>query len=304
MNTISVTLSSLVDRVLLELQDPTTMPLHSTLAAGITASETTLTLASADSVNISDVLECGSELMLVTGKTSDPIPVITVSRGYYSSTAAVHAIGAVVAVNPRHPRVRVADAIKRAYPRLEALGLPLVETTTMNRAAGAQYVVLAESTRDVLRVGYVHTVSGRWYDLGNWEMIDNYPTSLVASGKVLRLSSAISDDDDLQVTCQVPYRWSTWPAAPTEAATITMVEGSEDLPAVYATAWLLSRREIARTDLSRSEEWNQGEPSRGGVSAATVRLQWQEFYRALDEAKRLVPGSVPVHRPYLTMSRI
>jgi len=303
-NTITVTLGSLVDRVLLELQDPTSAPLHTTLAVAIDASVTTLTLASAASANISDVLECDSELLLVTAKTSDPVPVLTVSRGYYSSTAAAHSLGAIAAVNPRHPRVRIADAVRRAFPRLEALGLPLVETTSLARVAGAQYAVLPQSTRDVLRVGYVNPSTFKWHDLGNWEFIDNYPTGLVSSGKVLRIGSLIADDDTLQVTCQVPYRWSSHPTAPTEAATITMIEGSEDLPAVYSTAWLLSRREIARTDLSRSEEWNQGEPSRGGVSAATVRLQWQEFYRALDEARRLVRGSVPVHRPYVTMARI
>lgn len=303
MNTVTVTLGALVDKVLVDVQDPSTTPLHVVTATSLTSGAVTMTVTDAAAVNISDVLEIDSELLLVTGKNTDPIPVLTVARGYYGSVAASHSSASLAYVNPRHPRVRVAEAVKRCFTRLEGLGLPMIESDTFNREAGYQYVEMPSKVRDVLRVGYVHPTSGRWFDVGAWAFIDSVPTSLAASGKILRLSRFPADDDDLIVTFQVPYRWSTFPTAPTETSTITLLEGTEDLPAVYAVAWLSARREVARQDIARAEEWNQGEPSRGGVSGSTVRVQWQEFYRALDEAKRLF-RTLPVSRPYVPAPRI
>ena len=302
MNTVTVTLGSIIDRVLFDMQDPASAPLLSSLYAAITDEDTTLSLADASAVNISDILEIGSELLLVTGKTEDAVPVLTVSRGYYSSTAVAHDAGTPVAVNPLHARVRIAEAIKRSLSRLEALGLPLISTDTYQREVGLRFIELPEETRDVLRVGYLST-EGRWFDLSGWTFVDTVPTSVATTGKMLRLSRLISDDDELHVTIRTPYRWSTFPDTPDESATITMLEGTEDLPAVYAMAWLMSRRELARIDVQRAQEWNAAEPTRSGVSTAVVRLQWQEFYRALDEAKRLAV-TLPVHRPYVPMPRL
>lgn len=305
MNTVSVALSDLIDRVIYQMHTPVDLPLATVTAQALLADATDvdLTLTSAASVNVNDVLEIGSELVLVTAKTADPIPVLTISRGYYSSTVAAHDTGDVVTVNPRHPRVRVAEAIRRAFPRLEALGLPMQDTKIFTRVPGLRQVQLDADTRDVIRVSYVDTVTGNIIDLDSWRIYDQVPTSLSPTGKLLRLPRYIADDDDLYITRRVPYRWSTHPAAPDEAATISMIEGTEDLPALYAAAWLVARRDIARTEIDRAEEWMAGEPSRGGVSSGVVRLMWQEFYRALDEARRLEVAA-PLHRPFVKMPRI
>lgn len=301
MNTVEVTFGDLIDRVLLDMQSPAAVPQIVVLSSAMTDTSGTFTVVDATPVNVSDVLEVGSELMLVTAKTSDTVPVFTAHRGYYGTVAGDHDSGDVVYVNPALSRHRIGEALRRSFSRLEALGLPLIESDTFNRVVDNKYVEMPAETRDVLRVGYVAT-DGRWWDLGRWTFIDTVPTSVSSTGKLLRLSRVIHDEDDLVITYRVPYRWSSHPDAPTEADTVTMVEGTEDLPVLYAVAWLMRSREIARMDLSRADEWNQGEPSRSGVSTAVVRLQWQEFYRALDEAKRLVP-SMPVHRPFVPMPR-
>lgn len=303
MNTLSLTLGDLIDRTLFELVSPETLSFSSPTTGALSAVDTTLSLVDGSRVAASDILEIDAELMLVTDVTADAVPVITVSRGYYNSVAATHASGAVASMNPRHPRVRIAEAIRRSFARLEAMGLPLVETSTINREPGLRYAELPASTRDVIRVGYIDPTYGTWIPLDSWTFQDDVPTTVVSSGKLLRLPRYLADTDDLVVTVKVPYRWSTHPAAPSEASTITMIEGTEDLPMLYATSWLVSRREIGRTEIDRAEEWNQGEPSRGGVSAGTVRAMWQEFYRALDEARRLIPA-MPYHRPFIPMPRI
>jgi len=302
MLTTSVTLGSLVSRALLDLQDPATVPLSTTLTGTLAINGTTCSLTDASSVFVSDVLEIGSELLLVTAKTSDAVPVLTVARGYYGSTAVQHTTSEVVYVRPKYPRIRIAEAIKRSFSRLEALGLPLVTSATFRRSTGAKAVVMPATTRDVLRVGYF-AGDGRYWDLDAWEFFDDVPTSKISTGKLLRIPRYVSDTDDLEITYRIPYRWSSYPNAPGETDTITMIEGTDELPAVYAAAWILSRREMKRTEIESAEEWNQGEASRSGVSGATVRQQWQEFYRMLDEARRLTPAPA-VHRPYRKMQRL
>jgi hypothetical protein len=299
MNTISLTMRSLVDRTLIDLLAPAELSLQSPLSSAIGAVDTSLTLADASAFNVSDFVEVDDELMLVTGKTADVVPVVTVSRGYYGTVAAAHSAGALVAVNPRHPKVRVAEAIRRSFPRLESLGLPLVQTDTFAREPGNKFILLDDNVRDVHRVAYIST-EGRWTELDAWEFIDDAPTLKFGGPKILRTPRYVLDDDDIEITYQIPYRWSTWPNTPDMDATVTMIEGTEDIPSLYAVCWLLARREISRTEIDRSTEWNQGEPSRGGVSSSLIRVMWQDFYRTLDEAKTLIPAQ-PKHRPYRKM---
>lgn len=302
MNLLTVSLGTFVDRALAELQAPSEVGLQTVLSGPLAQDAATMVLADASSVNVSDIVELDSELVLVTGKTSDATPTLTVSRGYYKSARSAHDAGTVVTVNPAYARVRVADAVRRAFPSLEALGLPLVKAMVLNRAPGMKHAELTEDVREILRVSYVTAVDGAWRDLAGWTFLDGAPTATYATGKLLSLPRAVSDDVDLQVTARVPYRWSTHPLPPDEEATIQIMEGAEDLPSKYAASWIVSRREISRSQLNRAEEWNQGEPMRGGVSATLVRVLWQEFYRALDEVRRL--PVIPLHRPYVPMPRI
>lgn len=303
MNVVSRSLGQMIDQVYFDLHTPADMPLATTASVALNATDVTLTVANAAPINAQDILEIDSELVLVTAKSADATPVITISRGYYGSTAAAHSSGARVVVNPRHPRVRIGEAIKRSFPRLESMRVPLYTTVTVNRAPGLRYLTVPADARDVVSLKYLEPTTGTLVPLDAWTFWDDLPTTVSATGKAVRLASYISDDDDIMVTYQGPYRWSTHPSAPTEASTISIPEGAEDLPVLYATAWLVSRREIGRTELDRAEEWAAGEPSRGGVSAGTVRAVWQEFYRALDEARRLQPSFMP-RRPYVPTPRI
>lgn len=302
MNTVTVSLGTFVDRALAELQEPSEVGWQTPLLADITAGAASLTLTDASTVNVTDLLECGAELMLVTSKSADAIPVIGISRGYYKSTAASHSAGNIVTVNPQYARVRVAEAVQRSFPTLEAMGLPLIKAGVYSINTSTGYVSLGEDVRDVLRVSYLSVPDGRWSDLGGWRFVDAAPTATFPTGKLLSVSRGVSATTSLQVTTKSPYRWSSFPLAPAESDTILILEGAERVPSIYAAAWIVSRREISRSQINRSEEWNQGEPTRGGVSATLVRVLWQEFYRALDEAKRL--PIIPLYRPYIPMVRI
>ena len=113
--TSSVTLGDLVEDCLSQLYRETERPAAVVLNSGLNASQTSVTLSDATGVAPTSVLEFGSELMLVTAKTTDPTPVLTVIRGYAGSTAASHDSGTVGNLNPYWARHRVISTIQRAF---------------------------------------------------------------------------------------------------------------------------------------------------------------------------------------------
>ncbi|WP_116996201.1 hypothetical protein [Desertimonas flava] len=303
-STVTVAMGDLVDRALQEIQayNEVGRAVVRTEAWGPT--DTTCTLSSPESVNVSDVIEFGNELVLVSGKSSDPTPIFTVSRGYYGTTAQSHNSNDPGLVNPQWNRQRVAGAVKRSFARMEALGIRLVLTETLAAISdpGAtveswprQILEVPAGTRSVL------SVKQDLYEIPNWEFLGNVDSTIHTSGRIVRMPRGVAEGDEFQVTYRMPYRWSSHPDEPTEAATIQIPEGAEDVPPAYAAAWLSSRREISRMEIDRLTEWQQGEAQRGGVSTSAQRALWQEVYRLIDEASRLEPE--PNRRPLVRRAR-
>jgi hypothetical protein len=302
----TVTLGSLVSRALLDVMAPEEVPRSVVLASGALTAVSTdnaVTLADASTVNISDLLEFGSEMLLVTAKSADATPILTVQRGYYGTLLAVHAVLDVGYQNPSFPRYRVAEAVRRSFSRLEALGIPSVTSGVFNIVDSTHlYVSLPANTRQVYSVRYAGTTDGHFYEVDRWKFQDDLPTIAFPTGKVLSVGWYIQPTDNLIITYRIPYRWSSFPTDPSEAATISLPEGVEDLPAIYAAAWLASKREISRTQLARSQEWNDGEPFRNGVSQSLVRVLWTQFYADIDAARKLY--TPPIMRPYRKLARL
>ena len=302
----TVTLGSLVTRALLDIQSPAEIAKNVVLASGGTTAvsgDNVVTFTDASTVNISDLLEFGSEIWLVTGKTADAIPLVTVQRGYYGTVIAVHSVNDVGYQNPAWPRFRVAEAIKRSFARLEALGVPSVTSGVFNIVdATHSYVTLPATVRQVYSVRYEGTTDGHFYDIDRWRFQDDLPTAKYATGKILSVGWYVYPTDNLIITYRVPYRWSSYPAQPVETDSISILEGADDLPAIYAAAWLASRREISRVQLDRSQEWNDGEPFRNGVSQSLIRVMWTSFYADLDAARKLYQA--PTMRPYRKTARL
>ncbi|MBA3403984.1 MAG: hypothetical protein H0U13_04725 [Gemmatimonadaceae bacterium] len=294
-------MSTLIDRTLEEIQAPNevgkTVVLVTALAVGDTQSALTGT------ASVTNVIEFGSELLLVTAKSSDVVPIYTFQRGYNRTTAAALTAGAVGYLDPQFPRYRVMQAVRRAFDALEAMGVPLIKSEMLTPAASPftddTQLTLdpGEAVREVLDVRL------NQYSVANWEFIDNVPVVEAPSGNLIRLRWGANSADTFSVTYRVPYRWLpiTTPISVTEASTIEIPEGAEFLPSAYAAAWLCNAREVSRHDLDRVSEWTEGEPTRAGVSARMVQAQWQAFYRRLDEARRLNP--IPKRRPYRRRAR-
>ena len=303
MATVTKTLDELVDAALVELVAPGETGRMITFGGDLTDSATTTTIADPTGVNPSDVIEVDNELIQVTAKSDDPTPVFTITRGFYGTTPAAHTASTSPGyVNPPFPRHRVATAVNRSLVRLESYGVQLVKTATLNRETGLAYVELPSDCRQVLQVLYWGT-DGRLRDMQGWQDYHNLPTAKFSTGKMLNISYVVADSDDIEVVYRAPYRWDSYPSSPTGSSTVELPEGAEDLPSMYASAWALSSREISRSEIDRTEEWSRTEQMERGQTGALVRAKWQDFYRALDEARRVNPVPTPLvyrTRPKLT----
>lgn len=299
MRTVTVTLADMVDRALLELESATEVGSTVVLGTDLDAGSTEFELSSGSLV-VSDVVQFADELVQVTAVSDDPSPIYTVARGFYTSDAVAHSTNAVGTRNPQYPRVRVKEACRRSIMRLEAMGVALVKSTTGSREAGEQIFELPSDVVEVLQVLYSQPTTGYLLPLDQWR---HFPTtSYSTTGQALRLPNYLLDTDEIEVVYRAAYTWD--PALTASAPAIELPAVAEDLPSIYAVAWMLSGREISRTQIDRSQEWSETEPARGGVSNALLRIKWQDFYRSLDEALRALQSEKPRHRPYVPMPRI
>lgn len=303
--TVTLTLSNLTDEVLDQLYRLAERPFQTTVGSNaLTAlsSDVTLTLGDGANINVSDLLEIESELMLVTNKTTDPTPVFTVSRAYAGTSLAAHVEGTVVLKNPEFPRSRVKRYIERFFTGPANTYIPSITSASMIREPGLQWIEMPADTVRVLSVRFYGLLTGRVIDIAGWRFEEDIPTAITPTGKLLRIHSGIFDNDELIVTYQVPYSWSATP--PVEGSTITAPLGAEDLPVLWTAAYLVTRREVTRLELDTVEEWNQEQATRLGVNLRQVRELWGEFYRRLDEVRKVQYVPKQGARPYRKMVKI
>lgn len=297
----TTSLADLIDRALFELEAPSErgvrVVMGDTALDSVEANEFEL---SSGALNVSDLVEFGSEMLLVTSKSADTSPVYGCARGYYSTTPAVQAAGAVGVVNPQFARRRVADAVDRSFTRLEGLGVVPVRSLSAFPEVAA-HLDLAADVRRVLRVMYIGP-TGNLVELDGWRQFSNVPSGLSPAGNVLQLPWYVTVDDELHLTYEASFGWTG--TFPDETATVDLPAPAADLPAVFAAAWLVSGREISRAEIDRSNEHTTQDQVRVQSGTGLVRAKWQEFYRSLDEALRVMSHDIPKHRPYIRRPKV
>jgi hypothetical protein len=235
---------------------------------------------------------------LVTAKSSG---TLTVQRGYAGTPrGGPYDTGYVLLKNPLWTRQKVRNQILRGLRGTISATVPRIKTATVEVPSTRSYVEVPLDALRVLEVGYL-TNAGRWRTVNGWQEVSDLPSvgiEGVASGRLLTLPSAArTAGTDLFVKYQAPYEF--WTTDPTEEETVDLFYSSEDLPPLYAAAFLVAGREISRLELNKVEEWNREEMAKAGVNVRTVAQLWQQFYRRVDEVRKL--QVVPRHRPYRKM---
>ena len=298
----TLTLSDLIDETLSNLYRGAERPRQITVTATALddAGATTFTCSNPELVPVTTRLETpDGEEMIVTGITDDDTPIVTVSRAFNNTPATSgQPTGTALLIEPRWGRKEIQRWIGRWFSGPGNTFFPSMLSTTMNRAPGLQYVSLPADTIRVLSVRHYSTLTGRIVDVGGWQHEKQLPADVVATGQALRVGSMIWDEDDLIVLTQQPYEWS----GDTEDATIDLVVGAGDLPILYAAAYGIARREVTRVELDKVVEWNQEQAARAGINLRLLRDMWGEYYRRVDEARKI--QDVPRHRPYRKRAKV
>lgn len=297
----TLTVSDLIEDTLEKLYRTGERPRVVTMQGGSVLSDsgqTQFTVAAQDQdlLNVTDVVEFGQELVLITAKSADATPVFTCIRGYSNTTPGAYPTGTVGLKNPQWGRRQVRRSLDRYFDRAGNLWLPFITSGVFNPTTDKYYVELPSTTMRVLEVTYMHPTTGRLVYIDNWNFFERVPTGVVTSTKVLRTPSVVDSTDDLMVTYQESYSYTSTDVDDDEADTVEVPVGSQDLASQYACAYLLAGRELSRSEVDHVEEWNQEQVQRAGVNLRLLRDLWGQFYRAVDESRRL--HHVPRHRPY------
>jgi len=290
----TLVLSDLIDYTLDELYHELEKSRVTQLGAALGAATTTFTLIGYDLVSVTDLLEIGTELMVVTEKSNDANPTFTVIRGYSSTTAVAHTTSEAVLVNPYWTRSLVIRALQQYFTGPAIAHLPLIRSEVMTTVdvnnVSQQLIPLDSDVIRVLSVRYSSPTSARIIDLPGWRFEDNLPTAVSSTGMGLRVGAAVSSSDDLLVAMSARYLFT----GTGEAATVDVPAGTEDIPPMYASCRLLSGREVSRLELDRLVESSGEQGARQGSNIGLVRLRWQEVYCRIDEAKRTITVPRPI----------
>lgn len=284
-----------------ELIEETTNHLYGThrsllnVLDGAVSDTTTTTFTMEDSVDpiaVGAFLSVDDELVYVRSKNA-ATKQVTVLRGQRGSTAATHADGALVEVNPRFPRFRVRRALQdeiRSWPdsvfRVAAVNLDTSDGVSGYNLAGVSsdfYAVLdvqlgPRSASD--RVDVTHP---------SFYVVRDADTAIFASGAGIVVTGVLpTEARDLRVVVARPFDVSTFTDATSLENTVGLDAAQVDIPPLGA-AWRL----MAARDVKRSFGEGQGEPRRAeeippGFAASTATfLKRTRDARLSEEAIRL-----------------
>lgn len=287
---------------------------------------TTCTLTDASSVNVGDILEMGQEMLIVTAKSLDTVPVLTVQRGWFGSpvTASGASAGDTVIVNPTFPRYRLASHLVKCLQGPMTVGIPEVVSYITVATTNQFYINLPVDCIKPVRLAYrvIYTSGGAYpfqafQDVSSWHYDADLPTGVDSlgntpfpTGKIINIPPSLAilgvnaptSQVDLFITYERQYQWtpliggSTTSKPVLETDTVNLPVGGEDLPAMYAAYYEASGREMSRLQVDRLEQWQQEASVRTGVSIRMIESWRQQFMQRMEEAQKIKPQRT--NRPY------
>jgi len=258
-------------------------------SGGISASDTTLVVSTAmltaeedDMIGEGTLLECESELILVTAITgTSPDFTLTIRRGMYGTTAATHADATeiVIAGEDHIPRfsifTAVADAIEGLWPDLWTVG---VEET----ASDVNPIELPATCGDILNVLSLH--GSQWRTVASWQPLFNHPLS---STEIAVQIYGLANGTPIHViykkkATRPTLEADTWAALGVEA-------GWEKVVVTSAVAQLVANRDLnaATVDFITQALQLEGIPPGAGTDIRNALLQFQDFL--MRPLKRALP---------------
>ena len=253
------TAGQLIDRTVGELLAGTVEE-RNKLASAVDASATTITFTyGVGGLREQTVFEVGTEQMYIwTVNTSSK--TAEVERGFNGTTAAAHAIGDVVTVNPRFPRYRVLNQLNAELADLSSPMNGLFQMKTLDVSYnGSDRMVNLTGVTDMIDLydARLRYLNDDYPVLRNVRLMRDLPTSDFASGNALVFDAPVRAG-----SIRVLYK-AAYDLFSTEADTLASVGGTDtldDLLVLGAQIRMIAPRELKRNftesqgDTRRAEE--------------------------------------------------
>lgn len=281
------TAGNLVDRTV-QLLLAGTVEERNKIASSLDVSTTSVPIEySLGSLREQTVFQVDAELMYIW-EANTGTKTLTVERGFGGTTAATHADGAIVTVNPRFPRSQVLQALNDELADLSSPmnGLFQMKTVDLSYNGSDRMINLAgiSTLIDVYDVRWRY-LSDDYPVVRNYRLMRNMPTSDFGTGLALSL-----DEDVMSSTIRVIYKDAYTPFS-TEASTLASTgAGTEiaDLLVLGAQIRLIAGREIKRNFTeSQGDTRRADEVPAGAMNASVTNLLRLRRDRIQAEAARL-----------------
>jgi hypothetical protein len=296
------TLQNLIDRVRQELSGfSQNQQQFTALSANITNSATLIGVADASQVSRGTIEVDNQELMLVqsVNQNANTITIAPFGRGYASSTANSHLLGAKVENSPIWPTIRLTEAIndtiRGVYPKIWA-----TNTTNIPKISVVYEYGLPADAEEILSVQYqLIGPSHVWPFARSWRFVGQADTTtgeLGASGKSLFISDDIVPGRQIKIT----YR-----KEPTELVNLTddyaavtgLPSTSHDVIVFGACMKLSPQLEGPRLSISSVEASERAQYVQPGSASRVSQYFGQLYNERLEQeaAKQRDKFQIPSH---------
>lgn len=197
------TFSEMVDEVSLKLSGFTMKQDRvGVLKTALTATSTSVVVEGTDSAT-KGLVEIDDELFYVTSfaqATDTTLTVPLVNRGYYSTTATTHDVGALVRFSPSFPRAEIKrainDTILAIFPKVWG-----TNSATFTYSPAVTTYALPTSVNSILSVSYKSVGSSKeWPPIRNWRMDPYADVSTFGSPNTITLDSPVTPGSTVRVT--------------------------------------------------------------------------------------------------------
>lgn len=276
---------------------------RTTLATGITAADTSLTLATTElRVLPGNTLSIDLELM----QPNEPEGAVMggLLRGDLGSTAASHLAGAIVAVNPRWPTFDVFEALVDTLRDLSTPGNGLYRERTVEityDADTAGYNLTSVTTLDVILDVEARQADGSstlWLPLGDrdYRLQRQARTTDFASGLALYLrSGAVVDGKPIRVTYKAPFGLVTTLDDNVETTTGLWTE-AVDLLWMGAALTVAGIKEIRRNDIDQQGDTRRPDEVPPNAIINSTRALAAQYARRIEAERTRLHQRRPTYK--------
>lgn len=283
------TLAQLVEQTKRHLYSAEIRDARDKLNGAIDADDTDITSTNSDpAIQRGAVLAIDLEELYVEAISGS---TVTVARAEGGSTAAAHASGTPIIINPKYSAWAIFQAINDELAGLPGLGIYRVRTVDLTYAPGTDAYNLTSVTDidDILDVEFdANDGTGRWATLPRrqWLLRRDLPTSDFASGVALTVNGYVESGQTLRAAYRSGFTALTALANDVEADSGLQASAHDILP-LGAAIRLTAGAEVARNFLDQYETRRADEVPPGARSAQARGLTARYLQRIADEKARL-----------------